>query len=216
MGAGSDRLVNFPYWIDNDLYAQRAAPCLSNATRSIRFISSGRIVNSLKGHDLAIRSLAKVLAEVPTFNFTYQIAGVGPDSIQLEELINYLGLAKRVSLLGWMEPNDLVEVMCNSDVLLHPSPEHDPYGVAVIEAMAAGMVVLASDVTGAALDRIKHGANGLIHRAGDVDDMVKQLISVISDVEQASLMGLRARETAERWNISAGLQIIETLLNDTR
>ena len=53
--------------------------------------------------------------------------------------------------------------------------------------MAAGLVVLASDVCGSALDRIEHGVNGFLHASGDANELSRQLCALICRiVEQRS------------------------------
>jgi glycosyltransferase involved in cell wall biosynthesis len=212
MGAAENKLVNFPYWIDTDVYNSKPMMQSVRSNLFIRFVSSGRVINILKGHDLAIRGLAMAFKKVPEVNFEYFIAGTGPDSEKLMELSNKLGIGERVKILGWVEPNDLINVLQNSDVLIHPSPIHEPYGVAVIEAMAAGLIVLASDATCAALDRIKHGINGFIHSAKNLDELSAQIIWLFKHPERIPLIKSEARKTAEQWRIGKSVEIINKIL----
>lgn len=210
MGASKDKLINFPYWVDLN-----GSPPIGQSVQSntfIRFVSSGRVINPLKGHDLAVRSLAKALEQAPAANFEYLIAGTGPDIEQLKELSEHLGIGDRVHILGWVEPEDLIKVFHNSDVLIHPSPIHEPYGVAVIEAMAAGMIVMASDATCAGLDRIDHGLNGFIHSAGNVDKLAAQIAWLLKHPDRMHAIKSEARKTAEQWPVSKGVAIIKKLL----
>jgi glycosyltransferase involved in cell wall biosynthesis len=206
MGAPESRLTNFPYWIDLTAYARDAPFSIPSSTRPLRFISSGRIKNSLKGHDVAVRALARASAEGGP-EFEYCIAGVGPDEEALREIVKSVGLEHRVRFLGWLEPEELRALFRNSDALIHPSPVHEAYGVAVIEAMAAELVVFASDVTCAANDRIRHGDNGFIHTAGDVIGLSEQLADLLRDPAKIPHIGRRARATAELWPIERAVAI---------
>jgi len=109
-------------------------------------------------------------------NFEYIIAGTGPDVEKIVKLAEELGVAERIKLLGWVEPDEIKEIFHIFDIMIHPSPVDEPYSVAVIEAMAVGLVVVASEVTFAVLDRIKHGINGYIYKAGDVEELADRII----------------------------------------
>ncbi|RME60556.1 glycosyltransferase, partial [Candidatus Parcubacteria bacterium] len=66
------------------------------------------------------------------------------------------------------------------DVLVIPS-DHEPWGLVVNEAVAAGLAVVASDVVGAARDLVQEGLNGTFFRPGDEDALVRALVRVTSD-----------------------------------
>ena len=212
MGADRGKLVNFPYWIDIDLNSSRPVRQYIGSCSCLRFVSSGRVINREKGHDCAIRSLAKAFKQVSGVSFEYVIAGTGPDVTEILELAEQLEIGGKVRVLGWLEPTGLVELFANSDVLIHPSPVHEPYGVAVIEAMAAGLVVMASDATCAGIDRIQHGINGFIHRAGDVEDLAKQLRYLFDNLEKIPEISSRARGTAELWSVERAIDILKSVL----
>ncbi len=211
MKAPKEKIINFPYWVDVNSFQP---PRLSVKPKSfLRFVSSGRVMNSKKGHDLAICSLARALEQVGNVDFEYIIAGTGPDVDELKSLADQVGIGQKVTFLGWVEPGDLVRVFHDSDILLHPSPTHEPYGVAVIEAMAAGLIVLASDTTGAALDRVKHGINGFIHKAANVEELTMQIVWLFKNVDKILAMKREVRKTAEQWPVSKGVKIIQQVLS---
>jgi glycosyltransferase involved in cell wall biosynthesis len=81
--------------------------------------------------------------------------------------------------------------------------------------MAAGLVVLGSDATGAVLDRIRHGENGFIHRSGDVDQLAEQIGDLFLHPEILQDVGCRARLTAEQWPVGRGVQTIKSILAET-
>ena len=97
-------------------------------------------------------------------------------------------------------------------MLIHPSPVHEPYGVVVIEGMAAGKAILASNLTCAGLDRIEEGVNGFIHPAGDVQTIVDHLNYFLDRPEDVAKMGQAAIKTAHQWPIGNGVNIIKSFL----
>ncbi len=210
MGVPSWKLVNFPFWADLETY--RPVDDLRRIDGPVRLLSVGRIDNSVKGHDIAVRALHRVRQERRDVEWQYEIAGTGPDVEKLAALVRLLGLDGLVHFLGWVEPRELVSRYQRSHALLHPSPAHDPFPNAILEAMAAGLVVFASDDSGAALDRIEHGVNGFLHSAGDAEELARQLLEALGSTFRLVEIGRRARATAEEWPVERGLAAVRQLV----
>lgn len=66
--------------------------------------------------------------------------------------------------------------------------------------LAAGCVVLASDVSGSAFDRIENKKNGLIHRAGDINQLAEQLVYIKKDWSQMEQQAKKQKKTSEKWS----------------
>jgi glycosyltransferase involved in cell wall biosynthesis len=214
MGVSDRQLVSFPYFVDIDAYANRKIVSVDrNDERPLRIISVGRLSNSLKGHDIAMRALAQVVETINGRRLEYCLAGSGPDEGALRQLAQNLRLAEIVRFMGWVEPGELAELYQQADILIHASPVHDPFGNAVLEAMAAGLVVFASDVSGSALDRIEHGVNGFLHKAGDANDLAGQLEYIARHTDHMAEISKRARLTAEQWPVGRGIAIIRELIS---
>jgi glycosyltransferase involved in cell wall biosynthesis len=108
---------------------------------------SGRLVEE-KGFDTAV--LAARAASVPLV-----VAGAGPD----EERLRRLGSGADVSFLGWLAPDRLAEVRAGAGVVLAPSRCEEACPYSVLDALAAGVPVLASD-RGGLPDMV--GADGVL------------------------------------------------------
>lgn len=213
MGARDSQLVVFPYWIDLNPYANPpVSPLLPEVDRPLRFISIGRILNDLKGHNLVLQALAQVNLTRTGSRCEYYIIGSGADEAAILQQAAELGLSDRVKILGWLEPKAIIEQLARADVLIHPSPVHEPYGVVVIEGMAAGKAILASNLTCAGLDRIEQGVNGFIHPAGDVQTILEHLNYFLDRPEDAAKMGQEAIKTAHKWPLGNGVNIIKSFL----
>jgi glycosyltransferase involved in cell wall biosynthesis len=212
MGARDSQLIVFPYWIDLNPYQNPPiSKLLPEIDRPFRFISIGRIVNDLKGHNLVLQALSQVNLTRKESLCEYYIIGSGADEAAIHQEAAELGLKDRVKVLGWLEPKEIIDQLARADVLIHPSPVHEPYGVVVIEGMAAGKPVLASNVTCAGLDRIEEGVNGFIHPAGDVKTIVDHLNYFLDRPEEAAKMGKEAISTAHKWPIVNAVNIIKSL-----
>ncbi len=121
MGAKSEKLINFPTFLDLADYDLESEPRQYDRERPLRFISSGTIKNSVKGHDLAIRALSIAFKKCQHTNFEYYIAGTGPDESELKKLVEGLGMEDRVKFLGWTEPETLRKFYLKAHALIHPS-----------------------------------------------------------------------------------------------
>lgn len=213
MGCPPEKLFNLPYFIDLAPYESRAPAAASRAAVDrLVVVSLGRLVNQIKAHDIAIKALAISQERLRRRGFVYRIAGEGPDRSSLAGLASELGVD--LEFENWLEPSDVPQFLARGDVLLHPSL-HEPYGVAVLEGMAAGMAVLASDRTGAAIDRIAHGVNGLIHQAGDAVQLADQLCTVATDRQFMSQLAMSAKSTALDWPPSLALDLLRRLIHDS-
>ncbi len=215
MGCPPEKLVNFPYNVDLDFFSPGASsPRLGDGV--ITFLSSGQLKNSIKGHDLALSALAQARdrLNLRPDRFRYRLAGTGPDLDNLIALSQRLGLADQVEFVGWLEPGQLPDFLRSGQILLHPS-HWDPYGVAILEAMACGLTVIGSDAAGAAVDRIRLGENGLIHRAGDVQDLTDQIVLLFNNPKMINTMGANARATAEEWPVSRQVDVVKKMLGNS-
>lgn len=209
MQAPEVKLINMPYFIDTDVFVPSD---LKEKTNDFVFLSSGRLDNSLKGYDLAIRALSEVNKRVPHLRFTYHLAGVGPDQEKLEQLVINEQLEDKVFFCGWLEISDLPDFFKKGDIFLHPAL-YEPYGVSVIEAMSCGMMVIGSEKTGAVVDRIDNGRNGFIHKDQDARDIADKICEAIADPRRFYEIRTKARSTALQWPIIKGVEIIKKAID---
>jgi glycosyltransferase involved in cell wall biosynthesis len=208
LGAPVAKTVNFPFVLEIAKYARSSRN--RDAGVPMKFVSSGRVLNWLKGHDVAIRAFARAASRC-SVPFEYIVAGTGPDLDSLKSLAAELGIADRVQCIGWTEAADLQAILRNSDVLVHPSPVHDPFPNAVLEGMAAGMAVLGSAVCGSVIDRVAHGEGGFIHEAGDWEGLSSQIESCLRQPDLVETMGRSNARIAESWPVERSVDIIREL-----
>jgi glycosyltransferase involved in cell wall biosynthesis len=107
-----------------------------NANKTIRLLAMSRLITG-KGFEAAIESLCSLPA-----NYTLSIAGEGPIQEELEKLIIMRGLQNRVSFLGWVDFSHKADLFSHHDIFVLPS-QNDSFGMVFLEAMAAGLPVVA-------------------------------------------------------------------------
>lgn len=134
-----------------------------------------------------------------------QLVGEGPERPRLEALSRELGLDPAAVLLG--RRSDIAELLGQSDLFAFSTTAAEGFGIALIEAMAAGLPILASDVP-ACREVLKDGAAGELVAAGDESAWAKRLKRLIASGEQREELAEKAcfhsanydiRTMADRW-----------------
>ncbi len=120
------------------------------------------------------------------------LVGDGPDRSDCERLCRELDLCDGVKFLGKQE--GLVEILTSCDVFLIPS-QSESFGLAALEAMAAGLPVVSSSVGGLP-ELVKHNETGFIAEIGDVDRMAKYVIDLLKNEKKYELFSSNARKRA--------------------
>lgn len=132
---------------------------------------------------------ARVRANHPDAH--YIIAGNGMTHAgEMGTMVRARGLEKAVHLLGVR--NDVAALLSCADVFLLPS-KIEGFPNAIMEAMAAGTSVVASNVGGVP-DLIRHNQDGLLHAAQDLEGMVQSVEALLADAELRTRFGESARQ----------------------
>ncbi|QDT74100.1 glycosyltransferase [Lacipirellula limnantheis] len=152
--------------------AARARFALDPARR--RIVYSARLMNA-KRPDLAVRAFVEIAGLRPDWDLV--MIGDGPLRHEVQALVP--GHWKsRVIWTGFLNSVDeLAGLYAQCDILLLPS-DHEPWGVVVVEAAAAGLAIVASDKVGAAPELVHHGINGAVFKAGDLRLLKESLLAV--------------------------------------
>jgi glycosyltransferase involved in cell wall biosynthesis len=122
-----------------------------------------------------------------------EIAGRGAERAELETLATSLGVAGSVMFSGFVE--DIGERMARASILLASAPS-EPFGLSVVEAMAAGLPVVAA--AGGAHTEILEGFDGQMFRPGDVDSCAVALTRLGTDSQLRSALSTRGSERYEQ------------------
>lgn len=157
----------------------------------------GRLTRQ-KGQEVLLRAAPLVLDEVPASRFL--LVGDGEDRDRLEALAERLDLRSRVRFLGTRR--DVPALMRALDVFVLPS-HWEGMPISLLEAMAAGLPVVASNVTGSR-EAVVDGVSGLLVPAGSHADLAAALVRVAGDPQFAARLGAAARErVAARYGVDA-------------
>ncbi|HEU5101271.1 MAG TPA: glycosyltransferase family 4 protein, partial [Roseiflexaceae bacterium] len=152
-----------------------------------------------KGHSFMIRALPEVLKVVP--DVLYLIPGEGDSAWhgeggfrgELERLAEQVGVAEHTRFLGYYP--DLETILQASDLLVSPSLR-EGMQVSLIEAMAAGLPIVATAVGGTP-DAVADGESGVLVPPSDADALAGRVIELLGDRERMRRMGAAGRRRAE-------------------
>ena len=115
---------------------------------------------------------------------------------QLEELVTTLELTASVSFLG--ERRDALQLMANADIVVVPSSQPEPFGIVLIEAMALGRPVVATDA-GGPREIVTTGHDGLLVTPGNATALADAIGQLVEDPDNARRLGSNARLTAKKF-----------------
>ena len=152
--------------------------------------SVGRLVSE-KGLSILLRTAKRLEDDGADFRLTF--VGDGPERASLANLARNLGFRNRVEFLGELQGRNLAEALRSVRVIVMPSQWEETAGLAAIEHMMRGGVVIASDIGG--LGEIV-GEAGLRFKAGDSDALYACLRDVVKIPSLRASLGVAARRRA--------------------
>lgn len=216
LGIEREKVTNFPYWVEVPKAWSVPKRCLDEAAarRPLRLLAIGRHV-PVKQFEVAIEAVALANKKAGRELAELVMVGDGPERASLEAFAKAMGCETSVRFSGWLETDEVYEELRKADVLIVTS-QFEPYGVVVLEAMAAGRAVLASEGVVAALDRDEGNGAVLLHPTGDIECLAGQIALLASDRERLRKASLASRATAEKWPPARAAAIVEQIIDQTR
>jgi len=156
-----------------------------------------------KGHARLLRALEAVRGELPPT--CVLLVGEGKLRGSLEREVQARGLDDMVSLAGHRD--DVAQILALADVSVLPS-EREGFSNAIVESLAAGVPVVASDI-GGNREAVVHGESGLLVAPDDVRGLTQALKTVLADDALRQRMSQAARQRAQRFSL-------DRMLDETR
>lgn len=209
-----------PYAVDNIFFAERTREARSRVvelrqqlglepSRPVILFAS-KLQERKRAEDLieAFRTLGQT---APAASRPYLvIVGDGEERARLESLCARTGL-RDVSLAGFRNQTELPAFFALADVFVLPS-RHEPWGLIVNEAMAAGCPVIVSSEVGAAADLVTDGVEGFVFPAGNVHALAAALYAALRDPERLAAMGAAAARRIASWDFEADVRGLRSAL----
>lgn len=167
---------------------------IEKKSKKIEIIYVGRIEDKQKGVLLLPQIIKKVVKNIED-EIVLKIIGNGPSLSRLKKESKELEVDKYISFLGEKSHGEVLKNMRESDILIMPS-YYEGLGLVYLEAMAQGVIPLASNLKDNTDLIISHGENGFLCEIGDVDCFAQQIISIVSNRKDIESISYKAWETA--------------------
>ena len=189
-------IVNYGIPLDDFRYVKRAS--VKNKVdrdEKLTFLQVSNFVEK-KGHFYTVSAFKELLIFYP--NVQLVLVGDGYLKGEIQELVNNLGLNKKVIFPGEVDHKQVSKFMSNADVFLHhsiTSTQGDKEGIpnVIMEAMATGLPCISTFHAGIP-ELIKDGINGFLVEERNVESYVQKMIKL---VDSSSNFSYEARDTVE-------------------
>jgi len=162
---------------------------------------AGRLL-AMKGVDTLVNAIPEILKEIKSENLLFVFAGPGDQTRYLKK-IRLLGISDCCLFTGPLPKEQIIRLMNVSKLVILPSfLENLPY--TILESMACGVPVVASDVGGVS-EIIEDGINGKLVSSNSPKMFAMTILSLLQDESLRQLLGKKARETIKNkfsWNIN--------------
>jgi glycosyltransferase involved in cell wall biosynthesis len=166
----------------------------------------------IKGVTYLVSAMAKVAEKYPKSLLVLVGKGddKGEEEIKLKEQAERAGLEDKVHFLGWR--SDVDEIMGCFDIFVLPSL-NEGMGRVLVEAMAAGLPIVASRVGGIP-DLVKHGKNGLLVPPADASALENDISVLLEDKEKRKRMGEAGKKMCGPYSAEAMVEQIDDLYTE--
>ena len=199
-----------PNFIDLDKYKHKFTDCqrammADDDEKIITHISNLRPVKRVQD---VIKVFYNIQKEMPA---KLMLVGEGPEREHIEILCQELEILDKVIFFG--RSNEIDKILCFSDLFLLPS-QTESFGLAALEAMASGVPVISSNTGGIPEVNI-NGLSGFLSNVGDVEDMTKNALYILSDKVRLKTFKDNARKESLKFDLHKIVPQYEAIYEDT-
>lgn len=190
--------------VDTERFGGKEAAAARSEVRKAHSLKEDDVVAVFPAHEFKRKGLVQILEAMKLLNkANFYLFVIGRDNpAGYTDLTAEYGLSKNVLFLG--ERKDMENYYAASDMMIFPTL-YEPFGLAVTEAMAAGLPVIVSAQAGAA-ELITDGSDGLVLKdRNDSKELADKIARLAGSKTARAEIGQQARKTAERysWDIIA-------------
>jgi len=168
----------------------------ASATKQLLFVGGLDDAHYFKGVGILLTALSLLPSTAP--NWTLNIIGRGNLKSKYQDLTNTLDLSDRVNFIDDADDDQLVEYYQSARCLILPSiNSSEAFGLVLLEAMACGKPVIASNLPGVR-NVFKNKVQGLLSKPNSPHNLAHQIITLLQDDQLVDQMGQSARQLCER------------------
>jgi glycosyltransferase involved in cell wall biosynthesis len=218
MGVPNEKIFILPYSVDNDRFVQ-SANLTDEQKAEVRkrynapadrpaVLYAAKFTRRKRPLDLL--EAARRLKVKQARQFTVVMAGSGELEPDLRAFCAEHAL-ENVVFTGFVNQSELPALYAASDVFVLPS-EHEPWGLAVNEAMCARLPVVVSREVGCVVDLVRDGVNGYTPAAGDIVGLARALERLIEDEGLRRRQGQESLARIQHWGYQQCLEGVRSAL----
>lgn len=175
LGFPADRTAVVPHFYDEAFHREPSSPLPGDGSLSLLYVGA---LQDIKGVDVLVRALP-ALADAGV-DVELRVAGTGPLEDRLRRLADDLGVTDRITWLGYVDHAALPTEYADADAFVYPGRLDEPFGRVLLEALASGTPVVASDV--GSTDYIV-GDAGVRFDSGDPSALAEACRELLADYE---------------------------------
>ncbi len=165
------------------------------------------VLRSWKGHRYFIEAVPAILSVIP--DSTFYIIGDGPQFQNIKDMIKNLSLEHKILMLGHRD--DIPEILASLDAIVHPSYANEGVPQSILQAMAMGKPVVASDA-GAIKEIVIDRETGFLIEPKNPNQLSERIIELYRNPELKIKFGKAGRRLVEEnYSMEAMLDKIESL-----
>ncbi len=183
-----NKIEIIPNGIDTKIYFQKNINKIPN---QIFFLSILDRHHTYKGLDCLIKAIKIVRTKIPDIRLI--VGGSGELVEEYKTLTKGLGLEKNVEFRGFIESNKLVDLYNQSELFVLPSTGiQEGFGIVLLEALACGTPVIATNIVGIAKE-IKDNKCGIIIPCNDAKKLAQAIIRIIKNINLQKKMIIKGK-----------------------
>ncbi|MBU1019242.1 MAG: glycosyltransferase family 4 protein [Patescibacteria group bacterium] len=161
--------------------------------------------------DKGLDVLLKAIKDIE--NITLDLVGSGPDEENLKKMAENLGINNKVFFHGWKSPNEVIKYFEKAKIFVHPALWPEPFGMAVVEAMAAGIPVITTEGTGST--EIV-GDTGLRFTKKNSKQLKKNIEKLLNSDRLYKELSKKAKDRAQEYDYRRWSDFLEKQLTEIR
>lgn len=205
-GVSAQKVAVIPNGVELDDYARKPAE-VSNHNCPI-IMCCGRLDES-KGYQFMIKAMPLIIKRVGRIKLVLIGADVGYRK-HLSKLVRDLHLGSHVEFAGYIPKEEKIRILQSATVVVVPSLR-EPFGLIVLEAMAAGIPLVATKAGG--IVDIVDSENALLVPAGDSGSLAREIIRVLTDEGLRRKLICNAKSSVKNFNWSSVAQRTRDIYN---
>ncbi len=195
--------------IHNGADIQHLSPSKIAVNVPPRLVFAGRFV--AQKNPLAI---VRTLSQLKELDWRCTMLGDGPLFEDVKREIEKAGLNERFELAGWVTPEVVMEHFSKNDILFMPSLS-EGLPVVGVQALAAGLAIVASDI-GGFLDLVDHNKNGCLIEPREIPVFVETLRDLLSNPEMLSKFRRASLEKSRQFDIEKIVDQYQAILREVQ